>query len=171
MFFIDNSPDRGRQSFTIRRFFFFFCRGSRWLPGAAPSRTGINSVPYRFLLFSRRCCSRLLRIVDRCDDFTDLHFLTFRNNRVEHAGGFSGDLSRNFVGLKREERIAAVHEIAGFLVPDGNDSAGNRFADCRNFYFDGHALLRTTNVVAALVSSAESNKQALGTSTSTTLKF
>ena len=35
----------------------------------------------------------------------------------------------------------AIHEIAGFLVPDRNDSARNRFADRRNFYFDAHPRL------------------------------
>ena len=92
----------------------------------------------RGFLFCGLGCGRFLRIVDGGNDFADLYFLTFRNNRVEHAGCFGRDLSRNFVGLKGKKRVTGIDEIAGFLVPDGNDSACDRFTDSWNFYFDAH---------------------------------
>src|SRR5260370_20809328 len=115
------------------------------------------------------------------DDFTDLHFLTLGHDGVEHARGFGRDLRRNFVGLEGKERIAGVDEITGLFVPDGNDSAGDRFANCGNFYFDGHPRLtkrrknswsnQNVRVAAAFAAAkAKLNKQTLAAASASTTR-
>jgi hypothetical protein len=81
------------------------------------------------------CCARLF---DFRHDFADFYFLTFGGFGFEHAISFSNDFSRNFVGLESEERIAFFYLLARFLVPDGNDTAGNRLADGGNFHLHAH---------------------------------
>src|SRR6266550_1762298 len=98
-----------------------------------------------FFLFLRRFLGPLLLrwrllIVNRRDYFANFHFLPFIGFGFEHAGLFRDNFSGNLVGLEREESFTFIHKVAGFLVPDGNDTARDRFADCGNFHFDRHQL-------------------------------
>ena len=53
---------------------------------------------------------------------------------------FRGDLRRNFVGFKREQRFARCDGIAVVFVPDGEEAAGDRFADGWDFDFERHGM-------------------------------
>ena len=66
------------------------------------------------------------------------YFLTFGSLGSEDAIRFGNDFSRNFVSFESEEGLAFFYLLARFLVPDGNDTAGNRFADSGNFHLHAH---------------------------------
>ncbi len=77
-------------------------------------------------------------VVDRRHDFADFHFLALVDFCLENTGLLGRDLGRNLVGLKGEERFARLDVFARLLVPDGDDTALDRFTDRRDFYFDAH---------------------------------
>src|SRR5437764_62091 len=48
------------------------------------------------------------------------------------------DFGRNLIGLEREEGFAFAYELAGFLVPGRDNTAGDRFTYRGNFNFNRH---------------------------------
>src|SRR5947207_5523714 len=141
MFFFNNATHCGRKRFFFlwRLFFFFFFSGLflrfgfffffPWFLG--------------FLFLSRR-----LLVIDYGHDFAYPYFLTFASFCLQQTSFFRDDFRRNFVGLKSEECIAGVYEVAGFFMPDRYDTAGDRFADRGNFDFDRHASEKRRGLTA-----------------------
>ena len=59
--------------------------------------------------------------------------------RVSRTPSFSAVISVETLSVSRvKSGFAGFDVFARFLVPDGNDAAGDRFADRRNFDFDAH---------------------------------
>ena len=70
--------------------------------------------------------------LDGRNEFADFHLLAFGGFDAEHAGFFSGDFGRDFVGFQRQQNVAGLDVVAVFLVPGGDDAAGDRLADGGN---------------------------------------
>ena len=134
MFFFNDAPNGRRKNvrpcrflLRLRDFFRFF--------------------PHRLCLFFNSVCllfrwRGFLRsdfgVFNDCNDFADFHFLAFSGFRFQHTSVFGHNFCGNLVGLESKERIARAHEIAGFFMPDGDHTAGDRFAHRGNFNFDAH---------------------------------
>src|SRR5437588_575097 len=87
------------------------------------------------------------RLLNFRHHFADFYFLALVSLRSENAIGFSHDFGGNLIGLQSKKRIAFLHLLARFLVPDRNDTARNRFTDGRDFYLHAHARLNKPKAV------------------------
>jgi len=93
---------------------------------------------FLFWFFFLALFRHLLRIVDHRNNFTDLYLLALGHFRFEHAGFFSDNIRGDLVRLECEKRFAFVHELARLFMPGGDDSAGHRLPNRRNFYLNDH---------------------------------
>jgi len=67
-------------------------------------------------------------------DFADFYFLTFRTIASSTPDVSAAISVENLCPVSRVKSASTgIDEIAGFLVPDGNDSARDRFTDSWNF--------------------------------------
>src|SRR6266513_2816851 len=115
-----------KPSLTLFFFVNFSCDFAR------NSCTALRSHSLKVVRMAAVCCA--------ITNFADFYFLTLRYFRFQHASLFRDDLGGNFVGFEGEKCVPCIDEVARFLVPDGDDTAGDRFADCGDFNFNGHVL-------------------------------
>ena len=67
----------------------------------------------------------------------------------QHAGSGSGDLGVHFVGGNLEQRLVALHFVAGLLQPLGNGAFKNGLAHLRHDDIGRHNFVLTDLIISA----------------------
>jgi hypothetical protein len=76
--------------------------------------------------------------LNRGDDLADLDLDAGVDLERDGSGGLGRALGRDLVRLELEEGLVLLHHVAVLHVPFGEDTAADRLAHGRDFYFEGH---------------------------------